>query len=148
MPFTCDEIVDAFMRHDAGEGDLDSEVIEGGGGVRVRLICPTGPGGGYVRIWGPNALYLGPAGSFIVVERWNGVVGVRNELTPFLRGLAARRANVNIQMDPLGFGCGPNYGRYWQAIPVTDMGPGARYPTPATLVAAILAAFQSASILW
>ena len=104
--------------------------------------------GGYERVWGPNARTTSPAGSYLVIERYNGVLGIRDELVSQFSALPTRRSDVNIKVDPLGYGCGPKYGRYTRAIPSSAMGVGQTYPTPASLVQAIVAAFGKAGIAW
>ena len=84
----------------------------------------------------------------MVIEQYNGVVGIRAELAPFLTSVVNRRSDVDIRANPLGYGCGPNYGRYTQAIPSSAMGSGQTYATPASLVQAVVAAFGSAAIPW
>jgi hypothetical protein len=156
MAFTCNEIIEAFLRHEGGApGDLDLDetaehAASGAGGVSLALRCADGPGGGYVRVWGPSATpaFRSSFGSYVVVERKNGVVGLHDKLAPFVPNLATRRSDVNINVDPLGYGCGPKYGHYTKAIPSTAMGPGQTYPTPASLVQSIVAAFGRGGVAW
>lgn len=149
MAFTCDEILRAFSEHDSNCGDPDEEPgTNASQGVIIQLRCPKGPGRGYYRIWGPSAPSTSASASFVLVENWNGVVGVHDKLAPHIAGLARRRDKATIAQDDLGYGCGPSYGCYWNAIPISAMGPGLLYPTPGDVVKAVLAAFAKAGLPW
>jgi hypothetical protein len=50
--------------------------------------------------------------------------------------------------DPLGYGCGPNFGGFTHAIPSSAMGPGTLYPDARSIVVAVLSAFAAAGMPW
>jgi hypothetical protein len=107
-----------------------------------------GPGRGYVRVWGPSANPQNPRQSHVIIELWNGVVGVRAPLHQHIPGTVARVTTATIVNDPLGYGCGPNFGGFSHAIPSSAMGPGTLYPDARSIVVAVLSAFAAAGMPW
>jgi len=116
--------------------------------VAFGLRCRNGPGRGYVRIWGPSANPQNPGQSHVIIELWNGVVGVRAPLHQHIPGTVARISTATIVNDPLGYSCGPSFGEFTHAIPSNAMGSGAVYPDARSVVTAVLSAFAAAGMPW
>lgn len=116
--------------------------------VSFGLRCQKGHGGGYVYVWGPSADAANLQESRVIIELWNGVVGVRQPLHQHIPGMVARVSAATIKNDPLGYSCGPSFGDFTHGIPPSAMGPGTLYPDAQAVVAAVLAAFAKAGVSW
>lgn len=154
MSFTAQEIVEAFLEQAADLSDLEddgsNESRHRDRHVTFGRRGPVGAQAGYLRVWGPNARPAAPdpRGCYVIIERYNGVVSVRKQLAAFLTGSALRVPTQSILKHPLGYSCGPNFGLSTHGIPPAELGPGGTYPTPAKLVEAVVAAFESAGVAW
>ena len=153
MALLPDELMQAFAATAGDNGDdLAAESspadVAQHPAVSFGMRCRRGPGGGYVRVWGPNADPRSVSQSHVIIEMYNGMVGVRAPLHQHIGGAVERVSSATIKSDPLGYGCGSNYGPFTHAIPSIAMGPGALYPDAAAVVAAVLAAFRKLGWRW
>lgn len=104
----CRPMSDAALRVllafvDAFSADGGHAVLRARGGLR-----------GYVHVVPPRFDPSKPSGRHVLVERYNGTVGVTARLKDALG--AQTRPDARIQADPLGYSAGPNYGRFKWAL--------------------------------
>jgi hypothetical protein len=154
MAFTWHEVVQAFIedavlrRGNPNQGDPDDDHAEDVTGHVTVGLRAAAQGGGYIRIWGPNANPRRATTSYLVVQRYNASLGVTSDLAPHIDGAAPLNGEASIHQDPLGASAGPRLGRFTHGIHPDLMGPGGRYPTAEALVTSVKAAFGKARIQW
>lgn len=145
MAFSAQDILNAFIESTAAQGDLeDHEEKSEPSAVAFGLRAPAPFG--YVRVWGPRGNTASWRDCHIVVERYNGAVGVSREVRGHVSLAEPRPNGMAITGDEIGYSCGPGLGRFDHAIRPSVI--AREFASAKDLVEYLTGAIKKAGLRW